>query len=71
MERLERLPGAQARIDLSLGREVPVKIEQLPPQQQTASATSASHNRHTRPTEAASARFILFPGSQPNTKREL
>jgi cell division protein FtsQ len=67
MERLERLPGAQARIDLSLGREVPVKIEQLP-QQQTASVTPS---RQPRPTEAASARFILFPGSQPNTKREL
>jgi hypothetical protein len=60
VERLSRIPGIRARIDLTLGREVPVTIE-------TVAATDV------RPASAGLnyPSFPLFPSSQLKTNREL
>jgi cell division protein FtsQ len=58
-ERFANIPDARARIDLSLGREVPVLIEAAPP----ATAPDAAD---ARPAPTLS----LFPHSQPKTNRE-
>jgi cell division protein FtsQ len=57
VERLSRVPGARARVDLTLGREVPVTIESTVADARTANA-------------AAGPTFPLFP-SPSKTKREL
>jgi cell division protein FtsQ len=55
VERLSRVPGARARVDLTLGREVPVTIEAI------ASSDAKTH--------ASSGPFFpLFPSSQSKTK---
>lgn len=60
MEKLARLPPARARIDLSLGREVPVRIEPL-----TAALAPVPK------AAGGSAPITLFPLSQSPAKREL
>jgi cell division protein FtsQ len=60
IEQLKRLPGARARIDLTLGREVPVTIDQM-------ASADAKAGTHTSPAAALSA----FPSSLSKTKREL
>jgi hypothetical protein len=62
-ERLERLPGARAHIDLSLGREAPVMIEH-------AAAATDAKGRNAKATESA-PKLSLFPPSQSKNKREL
>lgn len=61
MEKLERVPRAGARIDLSLGREVPVMIIPL----EAAGVAPA------RPAPSPSSFLPRFLNSQPNIKREL
>jgi hypothetical protein len=61
MERLERLPGSQARIDLSLGREVPLMIEQPEP-------APASTGRNPKSTPSPATKLSLFPQTQPKSK---
>lgn len=59
VDRLARLPGARAHIDLTLGREVPVTIEPMDSEAKSAGATAAN---------------ALFPSpsrSQSKIKREL
>jgi cell division protein FtsQ len=60
VDRLSRIPGARARVDLTLGREVPVTIE-------------VAANSDAVPGAPASnpPGFPLLPSSQPKTKREL
>ena len=58
-ERFANAPAAPARIDLSLGREVPVLIELAP-----AATAPQAKNAQAAPT------ISLFPTSQPNNKRE-
>lgn len=65
-ERLERLPGSRARIDLSLGREVPVMVEQ-PPEVAPADAKG----RAKKSAAAPAAKLSLFPPPQSKAKREL
>jgi cell division septal protein FtsQ len=61
LERLSNIPGARARVDLTLGREVPVRIEQVASNDlKSPAATSAAVPLHP----------ILFT-SRPTTKREL
>lgn len=60
MERLARLPRASARIDLSLGREVPVMIEQL-----------AATDPIVREAKPAAPFFSVSPVSQSKYQREL
>jgi hypothetical protein len=60
VDRLSRLPGARARVDLTLGREVPVTIDVM------ASADSKPMAAGT-----SSPTFPLFPSSQSKIKREL
>ncbi len=62
MERRLRLPQTRARIDLSLGREVPVMIEPL------AAAIEAKPDL---PKGAMVPFFPALPGSQSSSKREL
>jgi hypothetical protein len=64
-ERLERLPDRRARIDLSLGREVPVHTEQ--PQ----NAPTDAKGRAKKSADAPTAKLSLFPPSQTKAKREL
>lgn len=59
VERLSRIPGARARVDLTLGREVPVTIEQV-----------ATADLKT-PAAANGPVFPLLPTSQLKSKREL
>jgi cell division protein FtsQ len=61
VERLSRIPGARARVDLTLGREVPVSVE----------VVSAPDTR--RPPAAADAGsfFPLLPASPSKNNREL
>ena len=59
VERLSRVPGARARVDLTLGREVPVTVEPAAPEARPM------------PAAAAGPVFPLFPSSQLKTKREL
>lgn len=61
MERVARLPRARARIDLSLGREVPVMIEPLEPAEPKPAQTTA----------VAAPLFTVFPHSQSKNQREL
>ena len=60
VDRLSRVAGARARVDLTLGREVPVTIE-------------AIASSDVKPANAASTGpfFPLFPSSQSKIKREL
>ena len=58
-EKLANIPDAQARIDLTLGREVPVRIEVAP-------AATAPDAKPAGPAPPIS----LLPNSQPKTKRE-
>jgi hypothetical protein len=60
VERLSRIPGARARVDLTLGREVPVTVEPIAP----------GDARNTHAASAAGPSFSLFP-SPSKTKREL
>jgi hypothetical protein len=60
VERLSRVPGARARVDLTLGREVPVTID----------AIATTDTPATRASSAGPV-FPLFPSSQLKTKREL
>lgn len=58
LERLSRLPGARAQIDLTLGREVPVTVD-------------AIANSELKTGGDAAPTFPLFPSLQSKTKREL
>jgi hypothetical protein len=60
VERLSRIPGARARVDLTLGREVPVTVEVVAPDARNSHAASEA-----RPS------FPLFPSSPSNINREL
>jgi hypothetical protein len=59
-DRLSRIPGARARVDLTLGREVPVTIEAV-----------ASTDLKAAPPPGSSPSFPLFSSSQSKLKREL
>jgi cell division septal protein FtsQ len=59
-DRLEMLPGARARIDLSLGREVPLMIEQP--------AASEATARKAKSTASPATKLSLFPQTQPKSK---
>ena len=61
VERLARIPGARARVDLTLGREVPVTVE-------TVTLGAPDTARAEAETDLA---FPFFPPSQPQRKREL
>jgi cell division protein FtsQ len=60
VERLSHIRGARARIDLTLGREVPVTVELASPDVPATNATAA-----------VAPMFPLFAPSQSKTKREL
>lgn len=60
VERLSRIPGARGRVDLTLGREVPVTVEVVAPDAKISHAAS-----DTRPS------FPLFPSFPSKLKREL
>ena len=60
-ERLERLPGSHARIDLSLGREVPLMIEQ-------PAAVAEPTGRNGKSTATPAAKLSLFPQTQSKSK---
>ncbi len=63
MERRLKLPGTRARIDLSLGREVPVMIEPL---------VAATADAKPEPAQGAMVPFFTaFPDSSLSSKREL
>jgi cell division protein FtsQ len=59
VERLARMPGYRARVDLTLGREVPVVVEPVPVEHRQVHAA------------AGGPVFPLFPSSQLKPKREL
>jgi cell division protein FtsQ len=60
VDRLSRIPGARARVDLTLGREVPVTVETVVPEVNTD-----------RPATADGAFLPFSPASTSNIKREL
>lgn len=60
VDRLSRIPGARARVDLTLGREVPVTIEVV-----------ASSDARPAPDPARWPVIPFFSSSQPKIKREL
>ena len=57
VDRLSRIPGARARVDLTLGREVPVTIESAPGADARATTTAA-----------ATPKCPLFPSSSKNNR---
>ena len=59
-DRLSRIPGARARVDLTLGREVPVTFEAM-----------ASTDLKAAPPADSTPSFPLFSSSQSKLKREL
>lgn len=61
MERISRLPRAKTRIDLSLGREVPVMVEPV----------AATESKGGREKPVAAPFFKLQPNSQSKNQREL
>lgn len=61
MERISRLPRAKTRIDLSLGREVPVMVEPV----------AATDPKGGREKPVAAPFFKLQPNSQSKNQREL
>ena len=61
MERISRLPRAKTRIDLSLGREVPVMVEPV----------AATEPKGGREKPVATPFFKLQPNSQSKNQREL
>jgi cell division protein FtsQ len=61
VERLSRIPGARAHVDLTLGREVPVTVETV----------ASDHPKTARGASEGGPFFPLFPTSQSQPKREL
>ncbi len=66
-EMIAKLPTPPSKINLALGREVPVTFDALP----APSAASASGPVAVPAKPASAPLFSLFPNSQPKTKREL
>lgn len=63
VQKLSTAPASRVRIDLSLGREVPVMLEPL------VASADAARNAAARP--ALAPGFNVFPPSQPKHPREL